>query len=239
MNELLLLLSVIIIYGTVLGAYILFGKTGLYCISAFFNVFANIEVLILIKAFGLEQTLGNVMFASTFLVTDILSECEGKKQANKAVWIGLFCSLVFLLVSQFLFLYIPSEGDTAMPAIKEIFSSTPRLILASVTVYAVSQFFDVWLYHAWWKLTEKKCGDKKRFLWLRNNGSTLVSQLINSLLFTFIAFAGVYDITTLFSIFGSGYIIFVFTTLLDTPVVYLARLYKSKRSNAMITPPKQ
>lgn len=239
MNELLLLLSVIVIYGTVLGAYMLFGKTGLYCISAFYNVFANIEVLILIRAFGLDQTLGNVMFAATFLVTDILSECEGKKQANKAVWIGLFCSLVFLLISQTWFLYIPSESDTAMPAIKEIFSNTPRLILASVTVYVVSQFFDVWLYHAWWKYSEKKCGDKKKFLWLRNNGSTLVSQLINCLLFTFIAFAGTYDLPTLFSIFGSSYIIYFFTALLDTPVVYLARLYKNKRTNAMLTPPKE
>lgn len=228
MNEIILLFSVIIIYGAVLLAYLLFGKSGLYCLSAFCNVFANVEVLILIKAFGMEQTLGNVLFAATFLVTDILSECEGKKEANKAVWIGIFCSLFFLLLSQSWFLYSPSEGDTAMPAIKEIFSNTPRLIAASLAVYVVSQFFDVWLYHKWWQFTEKKFGDRKKFLWLRNNGSTLVSQLINSLLFTFIAFAGVYDITTLLSIFASGYVIFIFTSLLDTPVIYLARFLKNK-----------
>lgn len=230
MNELILILSVIVIYGATLLSYYLFGKSGLYCVSAFCTVFANIEVLILVKAFGLEQTLGNVLFASTFLATDILSECEGKKYANKAVMIGFFCSALFLIVSQSWFLYVPSEGDTAMPAIKEVFSNTPRLIFASLIVYLTSQLFDVWLYHKWWDFTEKKCGDKKKFLWLRNNGSTLVSQLINSLLFTVIAFAGVYDIPTLLSIFGSSYVIFIFTSLLDTPIVYLARFIKQKKS---------
>ena len=238
MNEFLLLLSVIIIYGSVLLAYMLFGKSGLYCVSAFYSVFANVEVMILINAFGMEQTLGNVMFASTFLITDILSECEGKKHANKAVWIGLFCSLVFLLITQTWFLYTPSENDTAMGAVQQLFANTPRVILASVAVYIVSQLFDVWLYHALWKFTEKKCGDKKRFLWLRNNGSTLVSQLINSFLFNVIAFAGVYDFGTVMSIFGAGYIIYVVTSLLDTPFVYLARKYKSMKERSLLTPPK-
>ena len=99
MNELLLIISVVFIYGVVLLAYMLFGKAGLYATSAVATVFANIEVLILVDAFGMEQTLGNVLFASTFLVTDILSECEGKKAANKAVYIGLFTTLFFLGIS--------------------------------------------------------------------------------------------------------------------------------------------
>ena len=234
MNELLLILSVIVIYGFALLAYLLFGKSGLYCLSAIATVCANIEVIILIEAFGLEQTLGNVLFAVTFLITDILSECEGKKSANKAVIIGIFCSVFFLIISQSWLLYAPSDGDTAMPAISAVFSNTPRMIMASLVVYAVSQLFDVWLYHKWWAFTEKKFGDKRRFLWLRNNGSTLVSQFINSVLFTVLAFAGTYDFMTLLSIFGSGYIIFIFTTLLDTPAVYLARLISDrKKRNAL------
>lgn len=231
MNELLLILSVVVIYGFALLGYFLFGKSGLYALSAIATICANIEVIILIKAFGLEQTLGNVLFAVTFLITDILSECEGKKAANKAVIIGIFCSVFFLILSQSWLLYKPSEGDTAMPAISAVFSNTPRMIMASLVVYAVSQLFDVWLYHKWWAFTEKKFGDKRRFLWLRNNGSTLVSQLINSLLFTVLAFAGTYDIITLLSIFGSGYIIFIFTTLLDTPALYLARLISDKKKS--------
>ncbi len=171
----------------------------------------------------MEQTLGNVLFAVTFLITDILSECEGKKAANNAVFIGIFASLFFLLLSQSWLLYVPSENDTMMGAVSVVFSNTPRMIIASLLVYAVSQLFDVWLYHKWWAFTEKRFGDRRRFLWLRNNGSTLVSQILNTLLFTLFAFVGTYDAATLRSIFLSSYVIYIFTSLLDTPAVYLAR----------------
>lgn len=78
-NELILICSVVFIYGAALLGYKFFGKIGLYCISVIATILANIEVTIMINAFGMEQTLGNVLFAVTFLITDILSECEGKK----------------------------------------------------------------------------------------------------------------------------------------------------------------
>lgn len=232
LNELLLLGSLILIFGSVLLGYRFFGKTGLYCISAIATILANIEVLILINAFGMEQTLGNVLFAATFLVTDILSECEGKKAANKAVWIGMFTSLFFLLLSQSWLQYIPSENDFIMGSIKDVFSNTPRMLIASFIVYAVSQMLDVWLYHKWWAFTEKRYGDKRKFLWLRNNGSTLISQFLNTLLFTIFAFAGTYDVKTLVSIFASSYVIYIVTSLLDTPIVYLARRIYEKQTAA-------
>lgn len=228
-NELLLIGSLAFIFSAALAAYGFFGKTGLYCLSAIATILANIEVLILIDAFGMEQTLGNVLFAVTFLITDILSECEGKKAAGKAVWIGMFTSLFFLLLSQSWLLYLPNENDWAMGSISAIFSSTPRMLLASFLVYAVSQMFDVWLYHKWWEFTEKKTGDRRRFLWLRNNGSTLISQILNTLLFTLFAFWGTYDTPTLISIFLSSYVIYIFTSLLDTPAVYLARRIHDKK----------
>ena len=228
-NELILICSVVFIYGSAITGYALFGKTGLYCISVIASILANIEVTILINAFGMEQTLGNILFAVTFLITDILSECEGKKAAQTAVYAGIFSSVFFLVLSQSWMLYTPSEADVMMPSIKTVFSSTPRMILASLVVYAISQMFDVWLYHKWWRLTEKKSGSKRSFLWLRNNGSTLISQLLNTALFTAFAFWGTYDIPTLISIFLSSYIIYVFTSLLDTPFVYLARKIHDKK----------
>ncbi|MCI8542545.1 queuosine precursor transporter [Acetatifactor aquisgranensis] len=229
-NELLLLGSVVFIFSMAIISYRFFGKSGLYCVSAIATILANIEVLLLINAFGMEQTLGNVLFAVTFLITDILSECEGKKAANRAVWIGMFTSLFFLLLSQSWLLYIPAESDWAMGAIREIFSSTPRMLISSFIVYAISQMFDVWLYHKWWAFTEKKTGDRRRFLWLRNNGSTLISQLLNTLLFTLFAFYGTYDMGTLLSIFASSYVIYIFTSLLDTPALYLARRVHERHS---------
>ncbi len=229
MNELLLIGSLIFIFSMALIAYRCFGKNGLYCVSAIATILANIEVLILIDAFGVEQTLGNVLFAVTFLITDILSECEGKKAAGKAVGISVFASLFFLLLSQSWLLYTPSANDWAMGSIREIFSNTPRMLIASFLVYAISQLLDVWLYHKWWAFTTKKSGDRRRFLWLRNNGSTLISQLVNTLLFTLFAFYGTYDMNTLASIFISSYVIYIITSLLDTPVLYLARRMHDKR----------
>ena len=225
-NELLLILSLIVLYGAVLVFYRLFGKLGLYVWTVIATISANIEVLILVDAFGMEQTLGNVLFATTFLVTDILSENHGKKEANVAVNIGIATSIAFIVISQSWMLYTPAASDFASPAIATIFSNTPRLMLASLIVYAICQKFDVWAYHAWWAFTNKKCGDSKKFLWLRNNCSTLISQLLNAILYTFGAFFGVYDIPTLISIVLASYVIFIVTSLADTPIVYLARKMK-------------
>ena len=82
---------------------------------------------------------------------------------------------------------------------------------------------------------EKKFGDKRRFLWLRNNGSTLISQILNTALFTAFAFWGTYDFGTLVSIFLSSYVIYIFTSLLDTPAVYLARLIHDKKEQKKIS----
>lgn len=237
-NELLLLGSVVFIFGSVLLAFRAFGRAGLYCLSGVIMVLANIEVLLLINAFGMEQTLGNVLFAASFLITDILSECEGKRAANKAVALGMFISAFFLLLSQSWLLYTPSPNDWAAPAFAQVFSNTPRMMIASFTVYAISQFFDVWLYHRWWALTEKITGDRTRFLWLRNTGSTLISQIVNTLLFTLFAFWGTYDVPTLISIFASSYAIYVVTSVLDTPAVYIARRIGQKRTSAAEEPPR-
>lgn len=231
-NELLLIGSVVFIFGATLLAYRLFGKNGLFCISAIATILANIEAIILINAFGMEQTLGNVLFAATFLVTDILSECEGKKEANKAVYLGVFSSIFFLLLSQSWIKYIPSQNDLVHDSVCTVFANTPRLIIASLAVYAISQLFDVWLYHKWWEFTEKKFGNKRRFLWLRNNGSTLISQILNTSLFTLFAFWGTYDAKTLLSIFLSSYVIYVFTSIIDTPAVYIARKIHDKKQQS-------
>ncbi len=225
-NELLLMGSVLIIYGAVLVAYKLFGKSGLYAMTVIATILANIEVLILVDGFGMEMTLGNVMFASTYLITDILSENEGKKRAAKAVWIGVFTSVIMLLFTQYWMLYTPNSSDWAFEPISMIFSTTPRMLLASFLGYVISQRFDVWLYHKWWDFTEKKTGEKKPYLWLRNNGSTLVSQIVNTVIFTLTAFYGWYDNKTLMSVMFSSYVIYIFTSLLDTPFVYIARKMK-------------
>lgn len=131
-------------------------------------------------------------------------------------------------------LYIPNENDFASPSIRTVFSNTPRLMAVGIIVYVIVQLFDVWAYHKWWAFTEQKFKDRQKFLWLRNNGSTLLSQLLNTILFTWGAFLGAHDTQTLISIACSSYIIFVITSLADTPFVYLARRLQCKKSHCNV-----
>ena len=222
-NELLLLFSIILCFGGLVVFFRFFGKEGVYAWTVLETIAANIEVLILIDAFGMQMTLGNVLFASSFLATDILSEVYGKKEADKAVWLGIAATIAFVIASLMWRFYIPSAEDVSWKNIQSVFTVTPRIMLASLAGYVVSELFDVWCYHKWWDFTTAKCNDKKRFLWLRNNASTLAAQLVNTVLFTFLAFWKTYNVKTMISIAISSYIIFVFTSLLDTPFVYLAR----------------
>ncbi len=222
-NELLLLISVTVIFSSVVLFFKLFGKTGLYCWTVLATVAANIEVTMVVDAFGMEQTLGNILFASTFLATDILSETSGRKAANKAVFISVATSVMFILISQSWMLYTPNGNDIAYESISKVFANTPRLMISSLVVYAIVQLFDVFAYHFIWDKTTKLCKDKKRFLWLRNNLATMLSQLLNSVLYTYAAFYGVYSNETLWNIIFSSLVIFVITSLIDTPAVYIAR----------------
>lgn len=233
-NEILLMVSLVVIYGGVLLMYRAFGNMGLYCSTVFATIAANIEVLLLVDAFGMEQTLGNVLFASTFLISDILSENSGKEAANKAVSIGIISTIAFIIVSQSWLLYQPSGNDWAQESFRVIFQNTPRIMLASLAAYGISQRFDVWAYHKWWGLTSRKFGDSKRFLWVRNNGSTMISQVLNTLLYTFGAFSGIYSLETLINICISSYVIFIVTSLADTPVVYLARKLNPKSDSSLL-----
>lgn len=227
MNEILLLISLILTYGGVVVAYFLFGRQGLVVFGAFAPILANIEVSILLEAFGMVQTLGNVLFASAFLVTDALSELDGKKMAKTAVKISIFFSIFFILFVQLWIHYVPLDGMVG-DSLQKLFLQTPRLVFVSLAVFVIAMYLDVWLYHWWWNLSIRLSHSQERWLWLRNNGSTLISQFINTVLFNIGAFYGVYDGSVIMQIIFSSYLIFVCLALLDTPVLY-GLVYLSKR----------
>ena len=220
LNEILLLASVFVFFGGLVAFFRLFGKNGIFAWTVICTIAANIEVLILVHAYGMDTTLGNVIFASSFLATDIMSEIYGKKEANRCV--------TFILISQSWFLYVPAPSDTMAEPIRTVFANTPRVMLSSLFAYAVCEIYDVWAYHHIWSWSEKKFGNKKAYLWLRNNGSTMVSQLINVLVFNLLAFAGVFPASVLVQILIFGYLIFLVTSILDTPFLYWARKIAEK-----------
>ena len=154
-NEIILIASIFVFFGGLVAFFRFFGKQGIFAWTVICTIAANIEVLILVHAFGLDTTLGNVIFASSFLATDIMSEIFGKKEASRCVKIGILANVTFILISQSWFLYIPAAGDTMAEPIRTVFANTPRVMLASLFAYAICEMYDVWAYHAVWKWSER------------------------------------------------------------------------------------
>ena len=206
MNEILFLISIAFYLSGVLFAYKIIGKTGLYIWTAISAILANIEALKMVDMFGLSVTLGNALYASNFVVTDILSENYDKESANKAVNIGLFVTFVWVLATQLILMFEPNSLDFINRSLIEIFGFMPRIAMASIFTYAVAQKIDVVLYHKVWEKTNKIFKDTNKGLWLRNNISTLTSQLIDSIIFTIIAFAGTVSFEELVSLIFTTYV---------------------------------
>jgi len=219
MNEILFILMSLVSLGFMLIAFRL-GKAWVMGMIVVCVILMNIFVTKGMYLFGLAATGGNVLYASIFLATDLLAEHYGKKTATRAVRIGFLASLFFLVMSQFILWFEPADFDFAQSALKTIFSLTPRIVIASLIAYLISQHLDVWLFH---KIKEKTKG---KHLWLRNNGSTWISQAVDSVIFTLIAFLGVFP--DIWQIILFTYIIKIIVAALDTPFIYLSKQFLPK-----------
>ena len=226
-NELLWITSIIISFLMVILAYRLFGKTGLYVWTAVGVILANIQVMETVQVFGLVTALGNVIYSSLFLVTDIINENYSKKDAQKAVWIGFFVLITTTILMQITIQFIPHESDFLSEHLTAIFSFLPRIAFASLTAYLISQTHDVWFFA---KLKKKH---KKRLLWFRNNSSTIISQLLDNIVFTLIAFVGIFSWDIIGQIFLTSMIMKVVVAICDTPFIYWARNMTSSQNESI------
>lgn len=218
-NNLIFILTVLVYLGSVLLLYKFFGKSGLYAFAIFSTLLGNIAVCKCVDIFGLATTAGNVLYAATFLVTDILSEKYGKKEASRAVAYSFTIMVLWLAGTQLILSFEPNANDYIDASLKVVFGLVPRVTAGSLAGFIVSQNLDVFLYHAIWK----KTGSGKTRLWLRNNGSTLISQLVDTVIFTFVAFWGVYPQNVFFSILITTYLFKAIVAICDTPFMYLSR----------------
>ena len=223
-NEILWLLVFFIDFGALLLIYKFLGKIGLFAWVAMATVIANIQVIKVIQLCGVTATLGNVLYASIFLATDILSENYSKKDAALAATIGFISMLALPILMTLSLLFTPGEGDFSQEALKTLFGVVPRVVAGSAVAYIVSQFHDVWAYH----FIMKKLPSTK-MLWLRNNGSTLISQLLDSLIFSTIAFYGLYPTRVFLEIVLTTYLLKAVCAVLDTPFIYLAKWMYSRK----------
>jgi uncharacterized integral membrane protein (TIGR00697 family) len=222
-NELLWLILLFVNFLFILAAYRLFGRIGLFVWVAIATILANIQVLKMVDLLSVGVTLGNITYASSFLVTDILSENYGRKEAKKAVYIGFFSLITTVVIMNVAIAFTPNTFDFIQESLENIFTILPRIALASLIAYGVSQLHDVWAYSYW-----KKKFPGSGLLWLRNNFSTMISQLIDSLLFTFIAFWGLLSTNEFLQILVSTYVLKWLVAAVDTPFLYIAKAMHSR-----------
>ncbi|WP_320006728.1 queuosine precursor transporter [Maridesulfovibrio sp.] len=222
MNELLWLGFAVMDLSLVLVIYRFFGKTGLYGLIVFNLILCNIQVLKTIELFGMTTTLGNILYASVFLSTDILSEFYGKKEAKKAVYLGFVVLLMAVVYMQLALKFVPAADDFSQPHLEAIFGFLPRIALGSMAAYIVSQLNDVYIFH----LLKDKMGE--RHLWLRNNASTLLSQFLDSSVFCLVALWGLFPFDVWVEILFTTYLFKAIVAVMDTPFLYLVRRQRSR-----------
>ena len=158
---------------------------------------------------------GILPYPLTFLVTDLISELYGQRKANLVVFSGFIASLFVLL-----FLWLGGQFNSIPDSLvsdeiyNSVFQNAWRLIAGSMIAYLFAQFVDVRIFHFWKKLTDGK------HLWLRNNGSTIASQLVDTTLVICILFLGVWNTDQIISAIIDGWIFKMLMALLDTPIIY-------------------
>ena len=179
------------------------------------NLIANkfITIDLGIKTFIISA--GVLPYPITFLITDILSEIYGKKKTAQIVWAGFGSSLfvlgVLLLAQQFTAIAgSPVDDET----FNKVFGNSWRVIFASMTAYLFAQLIDVRLYHFWKKKTSGK------HLWLRNNFSTVFSQLVDTTIVVCVLFLGVRSHSEIIQFILDGWLFKILCAFIDTPLLY-------------------
>lgn len=233
--EVIWLFMLVACFGAVLLLLRLFGEAGLYVYVGVAVVLANLQVLkaVQFSIYADPVALGTVLFASTYLCTDILAEHFGPRSARRAVWLGfaalVLTNVLMVLTLGFRPLTVAQAGDAmawALPYhdhLKALFLPAPALLAAGMSAYLLSQHHDVWIYGLIRRLTGR------RFLWLRNNASTMLSALIDNTVFSVLAWVvfapepiGLQALV--FTYILGTYLLRVIVALLDTPILYLAGL---------------
>ncbi|QLK86172.1 queuosine precursor transporter [Staphylococcus sp. 17KM0847] len=218
-NEILGLVAFVVTFLLMVIMFRFFGKQGLYVWVAMGTIIANIQVIKTVDLFTISATLGNVMFASIYLATDILNDIYGRSVAKKAVWLGFSSTLVMIILMQISLAFTPSEADIAQDALKTVFDVVPRIAIASIVAYIIGQHIDVFIFSA-----IKKIFKSDRTFVIRAYGSTALSSIIDTALFVLIAFyGGALPNSVVFEIFVTTYLLKLVSTIFNVPFGYWAK----------------
>ncbi len=229
-TELIWIILLLFCFSSILLFQKLFGYIGLYIYSVIAVIAANIQVLKIVDFFYSPEpvALGTILFASTFLCTDILSEYYGKDKARQNVLIS-FCGFLFMTILMIITIgFKPADQDWVQESLTNVFTPMTRFFLASMLAYIISQYFDIWLYSILKKINNK--------LWLRNNLSTIISSLVDNTIFSLFAWIILnpdpetfYNVIMIY-ILGT-YLLRIIIAFLDTPFLYIAKFFVKNNSN--------
>jgi queuosine precursor transporter len=228
-TEFLALLTFICCAVSILILFRLFGSTGLYLYNAVIVLLANIQVLKVVPFWLSPEpvALGTVAFATTYLVSDILTEHYGTAVARRGVWLS-FAGHILMTVMMIITLgYSAPAGDKIQEAMMSLFTPSPRILLAGLLAYAISQLLDISLFDWVARLTQR------RWLWLRTNIATLLSGLVDNALFSIFAWVlfsptpiSLYSL--IFTYILGTYVSRALVAFMSTPVIYLSYLLLPK-----------
>lgn len=206
-----------------------FGVAGLYVYSAVATVTANIQVLKLMKLTTISEpvALGTATFSTIFLANDIITEHFGTKAAKNNIWLSFVTQLLVTTTMIIAIGFEPIEGDEAHQAIYTIFLPAPRLLIASLTAFVLSQFFNIYVFKWLSKLY------KERKLWLRSNVALMSSELVDNIIFSSLAWVilsptPVSTHTLIFTYILGTYVLRVIFALFSTPVIYWSYNFKPR-----------
>tara|TARA_B100000242_G_scaffold172113_1_gene123403 strand:+ start:247 stop:966 length:720 start_codon:yes stop_codon:yes gene_type:complete len=203
-----------------------FGLKGLFIAVTLGIMLANLQggKVSDLNLFGQTFTvsMGAIMYSGIYFATDLISEKYGRKEANKAVILGAISNIVIMFTLVLSTYYLPSEiassSNSVHSAISTLALYSPIFVIGSITAYLISQTFDVWIFHKIKKMTNGK------YLWLRNNVSTLSSQALDTFIYTFVwVLAGELSFLTALSIALTKYIFKFIIAIIDTIFIYLVR----------------
>ena len=228
-TEVIWLILLIFSFSSILVFLKFFGYVGIYIYSSIAVIIANIQVLKTVDFFYSPEpvALGTILFASTFLCTDILSEYYGPEKARKNIIIS-FSSFLFVTCLMILTVGIkPSSNDWIQTSISNVFTPMTRFFIASMIAYLISQYFDVWFYN----YIKNKTSEK--YLWFRNNLSTVTSSLVDNTVFSIFAWIllnpepiNLYKVIATY-ILGT-YLLRIIIAFIDTPFIYVAKFFIKK-----------
>ena len=235
-QEALWLTTLVADLGFTVLLYRFFGKAGLQVAIATAILLANLQGPKLTVIFGFQTSMGVIFYSSIFFATDVLSENYGRAEANKAVRMGFVVSIIVLVMLSLALMYQPSEriaGDfprEVHEAFETILNFTPRFVIGSLLAYLISQSFDVWIFHQ----IKKRTGEGR--LWLRNNLSTMSSQVVDTVLYSLVVWWGTVDLRTALALGGVKYAFKVAIAMIDTVFIYWAKAtYQQRREEAAAT----